>query len=257
MRILSSTTWAILGLYRLALLGLIEFILLQHHHLPLGVPGVRDIIGLFMALVLGVGVWGYKAHDHRGLLQVTMLIIDVFIMTLLLVRFSNPDTLVPVCLPLLAYEAGLYWYKCGIIMGGLAGCLMLVNTWWLRLWSHNQPWPMINVAFWSVFLLVVVLIPMRFFALPLGSQPQRSDTPCKRDSADTTESLTAREQEIHTLIQSGISLRQIARQLHVSYSTAKTHARNIAKKLPVGKRQREPLSRMIHSDEEPQKSSQT
>ena len=43
--------------------------------------------------------------------------------------------------------------------------------------------------------------------------------------------LTKREAEIYRLMQTHRSLRQIARDLHIDYSTAKTHARHITHKM--------------------------
>lgn len=54
--------------------------------------------------------------------------------------------------------------------------------------------------------------------------------------ADVTEQLSGRETEVLQLVAKGFSLVEVARILHVSHTTTRTHARNIYRKLEVNSR---------------------
>lgn len=54
--------------------------------------------------------------------------------------------------------------------------------------------------------------------------------------ADVTEQLSSRETEVLQLVAKGFSLVEVARILHVSHTTTRTHARNIYRKLEVNSR---------------------
>lgn len=61
--------------------------------------------------------------------------------------------------------------------------------------------------------------------------PPKSDI-----AADGTEHLSSRETEVLQLVAKGFSLVEVARILHVSHTTTRTHARNIYRKLEVNSR---------------------
>ena len=187
---------------------------------------------------------------------------DVLMATFLLITFSQPTTSAPALLPVLVYEADAYWARIGHILGSLAIVFVLLLTWWVRLWSHRNTFSAMTLGFWLGTFCLLTIFPDLVKTLS-GSSMIKHSGHSGRDShiddevstATVTQTedkkpsgalswkqphfleqpvahpqLTRREQEIYALIQTR-SQRQIARELHLDYSTVKTHVRHITQKM--------------------------
>lgn len=231
MRVVLSKTWIGVCVYRFLLIG-VAGALLSRVPKSLSTVGLLHILAGYGLIALGLSGWWFRGGSRRLIFQASLWFLDVILAGLLLVKFSHNGTFVPAFLPLLAYEAELYWPNRGITMGGLSAGLLLVSTWWLRLWSHRTPWHDSTLLFWSLFLIGFIVMPLRLAKAESVRSPSSNTTVNKADPPAPAESmLTPREREVFERIQSGASLRQISRELQVSYSTVKTHARHISEKL--------------------------
>lgn len=228
MQTVSAKTWTTLGIYRILMIALALFYL----HTISSSSQLWFIIICALLLSAGMALWGFFDVDRRTILQALFWIVDVFILWMLLVKLSYPGTLAPSCLPLLAYEAEIYWPRRGPILGGIIAWLILVSTWWLRVWSNRDPWSITTVLFWSLFLFGFIALPFFLWSRKsVINPPIEPKLPIVGSDCLKGGNLTPREREVYSLISTGRSLRQISRELHVSYSTIKTHARHISEKL--------------------------
>jgi DNA-binding NarL/FixJ family response regulator len=76
----------------------------------------------------------------------------------------------------------------------------------------------------------------RWFAADLVQSALTRETARRRSSRGPIEALTAREAEVMRLVTSGLSNKQVARQLALSEGTVKIHLHNVYRKLNLGSR---------------------
>lgn len=76
----------------------------------------------------------------------------------------------------------------------------------------------------------------RWLAADLVQSALTRETARRRNSRGPIEALTAREAEVMRLVTSGLSNKQIARQLALSEGTVKIHLHNVYRKLDLGSR---------------------
>jgi len=159
-------------------------------------------------------------------------VIDFAVGELVLIEFSrSSETDVLMFLPILAWEAWAYWGGPGLLAGTTLTVLMgLANGWIERsLWHY---WiSVVDLVFWSVFLISMALIPLGLVALPQGKLEFSAKA-----------SLTPRETEVYQLAVENYSVKDIARTLNIEPNTVKTHLKSIYQKLGVSRTEELPHS---------------
>lgn len=241
-----------ISVFRLIAGGIGLIFLEVHSSVSSATQSLQILLIGYMILTVGlILLWAYQL-DHWPIIQGSLWCCDVVMATFLLVKFSQPTTAAPALLPALAYEAEAYWPRIGGVLGSLATVFLLILTWWLRLWSHRSTFSGMTLGFWLATLCLLTVFPILAKNLPGSTRTAESlgdgkDRTADRNTSITTVThsekvslttifrnstlLTPREQEIYDLMQTARSQRQIAQQLHLDYSTVKTHVRHIKQKL--------------------------
>ncbi|NMP24476.1 helix-turn-helix transcriptional regulator [Sulfobacillus harzensis] len=231
MQIVPRRTIVVMGLLR-ALLAVIAIVAARMH--PGSSSGSFELIAACYSILTAAVEWALIARMVVVLQPISWLL-DLFFLRLVLARFSHHGTVAPAFLPLIAFEAELYWPGWGMRVGAVAAGLMLVSTWWLRLWSHRPTLSIEWLGLWLVYLAAAVIVVSQLSGVEradLGRNIELRRTPEEPShGASGADFLTPREKEVLEALQDGKTLYAIARELHISYSTAKSHWRKIAAKL--------------------------
>nr|WP_172684518.1 LuxR C-terminal-related transcriptional regulator [Sulfobacillus thermotolerans] len=191
----------------------------------------------------------------RFVLQGSLWFVDVLMAELLLVAFARPNTGAPALLPVLAYEAELYWPRRGGMMGGLSAVGLLVSAGWLRTWAHRPFLSVSALCFWIGVLGVLIILPQlvtratREDDAPHGKLRGFANAPTEELSLETADrpdyvpsitqqlpALSPREKEVCTLLCRGVSPEAIAAQLYIDIGTVKSHTARIYHKWGVHSR---------------------
>lgn len=242
-----------IGIFRLIAGSLGMVFLYTHSSLSVSNQTLQILlIGYGLLTITLTMLWMLKSST-RLTIQGVLWGCDALMAAFLLIKFSQPTTAAPALLPVLAYEAEAYWSRIGSFLGSLATAFLLTLTWWLRLWSHRSTFSELSLLFWFGTLFLLTTFPTIVKHLSAAPPDLVASSPSSKVETDTIplpsvstlapvlsekivvsanlSQLTKREAEIYRLMQSHRSLRQIARDLHIDYSTAKTHARHITHKM--------------------------
>ncbi len=199
------------------------------------------IAGYLGVVSMLTGLW-WKGRCHRLKCQGALWAADCVIVTMLFLVFSTPHSSAPALLPILAYEAELYWPKRGASLGGWTAGVIFLLVWWVRLWAHQPAFSLVTVLFWITVLSVLIMLPLYVVPLTAYQAPELSLDAFEVGSnsqgsaleADLPKPpLSARERDVWPWLLSGASFRDIANQLTIDMSTVKTHASRIYHKCQV------------------------
>ncbi|PSR20688.1 MAG: hypothetical protein C7B47_17820 [Sulfobacillus thermosulfidooxidans] len=165
---------ATISLFRLIAIVLTVIILLSATRRA--TPTIEDleiiIIGYSILAFVMTNLW-WRFPSLRFGMQGSLWFVDVIMAELLLVNFSHPGSSAPALLPVLAYEAEVYWPSRGLVMGSLSAGLLLISTWWLRLWAHLPTFSGITLVFWLGTLGLLIAFPLIIGVLPSVPSPDQ------------------------------------------------------------------------------------
>lgn len=256
MRKISNGVMIWVSLTRLLVMGLVGLSMI--HLASRQTIQIGWLVGTYgISTLILVGIW-WKKPVSKFSIQGVLWLVDVLMAELLLVIFTRPETAAPALLPILAYEAELYWPHRGAVMGGLSVVALLVSAGWLRDWAHRPFLSTTAMIFWIGVLSILIALPQlvqqvtREEATP-NTAPIPSVGQGKNLNDDEPEicevtnnskpllkpppPLSQREHEVCALLCSGVSSEEIAARLVIDLGTVKSHTARIYSKWGVHSRQ--------------------
>ncbi|MCL5015149.1 MAG: helix-turn-helix transcriptional regulator [Firmicutes bacterium] len=220
--------------------------LVQQHQLFSHWPNALMLAGYLGVVVVATVLWWQRPSRRMGC-QSVLWVADAVIITILFLIFSTPHSSAPALLPVLAYEAELYWPRRGALLGGWMAGIIFLLVWWIRLWAHQPTFSPTTLLFWITVLSVLIIFPL--YVVPLSSIDQSAGLPPDASESATAlqvpslsvdspwSILSARERDIWPWLLSKASFRDIAAQLTIDMGTVKTHASRIYHKCRVRDRE--------------------
>lgn len=172
--------------------------------------------------VIDVFAW-YLWHRHPQEIELWIIISAAFDLLLGLVALTQFSTTIesdaPALLPIIGIELIAYWGWVGYWIAMTYTTIAIIVVWPTP--AGQVPIALNHLVFW---------LAVNFFIISAVALMAHRDASPNLPAT----SLTPREQEVYTLLQSGMTQRDIAEKLHIERSTVKTHVQHIHHKLGLG-----------------------